>query len=555
MSESDQGHDPWSWRENDRARRERDRRAREEFRTDTPAPGVDDEGTRFPIEPYDERTGTRGHARHETAWSDSGDLYQSRNRGQEERRRPNEAPIISRAPHPLSERTRNGPPGPTYIPQPVRVTRQPPTYFTASPPRDAERSYTPGNYVRLQFIDVLEPSERPEPDCPICREPYNTTDHAAVRMQNVGCDHVFGRDCLEEWVNSRMPNSHRCPSCRRDLDPALRPEDRHRSRFPREILEAQAHRARLAVAEATRRTRESMYQSTADLRDAHRSYIQGMNALRDSYQEWTGPGSSRGESSRGPLSQSMASSSNPNTAPRQLPQQGAPRNPLGNQQNEEVELLGAGPFGNRWRVGDQERIQHPFHELADPLVFARLWPPFFPVAAQIDMPGNTSVPTNQYMDALHMTLSRFLSVFPPVEHVAIVRYLTQGRFIMHPSQQNQRPPSRPFTTQPFAAPFPPPAPQYPRVLPGPGYGIPPPGTRPTNQRAGNAPAIAGPSALGAAPAPRQHLARDWPQRGNAPTPSPFTYPYPHFPPHNVPGNLPVSIIPPSPLPSSPYTMP
>jgi hypothetical protein len=60
-----------------------------------------------------------------------------------------------------------------------------------------------------------------EPDCIICQEPYNNNEHAAIQLRNVTCTHIFGRTCLQKWVNSRMANSHRCPSCRQDISGAL----------------------------------------------------------------------------------------------------------------------------------------------------------------------------------------------------------------------------------------------------------------------------------------------------------------------------------------------
>jgi hypothetical protein len=54
-------------------------------------------------------------------------------------------------------------------------------------------------------------------DCVICQELYEENDHAAIQLQKANCSHVFGRACLQKWVNSGMGNAHRCPSCRQDI--------------------------------------------------------------------------------------------------------------------------------------------------------------------------------------------------------------------------------------------------------------------------------------------------------------------------------------------------
>jgi hypothetical protein len=58
-------------------------------------------------------------------------------------------------------------------------------------------------------------------DCIICQEPYDNNEHAAIQLRNVTCTHIFGRACLQKWVNSRMANAHRCPSCRQDISGAF----------------------------------------------------------------------------------------------------------------------------------------------------------------------------------------------------------------------------------------------------------------------------------------------------------------------------------------------
>ncbi|KAH7406290.1 hypothetical protein DE146DRAFT_651264 [Phaeosphaeria sp. MPI-PUGE-AT-0046c] len=42
----------------------------------------------------------------------------------------------------------------------------------------------------------------------------------AVRIKNVGgCEHIFGRRCLEKHLKAGLPWSHTCPMCRREWLP------------------------------------------------------------------------------------------------------------------------------------------------------------------------------------------------------------------------------------------------------------------------------------------------------------------------------------------------
>lgn len=59
----------------------------------------------------------------------------------------------------------------------------------------------------------------PEPDCPICREPYdNKENHVAIRIEGGCCDHVFAKECLQAWIDIGATT---CPSCRVDITSAL----------------------------------------------------------------------------------------------------------------------------------------------------------------------------------------------------------------------------------------------------------------------------------------------------------------------------------------------
>ncbi|KAH6621787.1 hypothetical protein C7974DRAFT_397141 [Boeremia exigua] len=53
-------------------------------------------------------------------------------------------------------------------------------------------------------------------ECCICFDPYDNNAHQPVGVtSNSECDHVFGRQCLESWLDSTCPNKNTCPVCRR----------------------------------------------------------------------------------------------------------------------------------------------------------------------------------------------------------------------------------------------------------------------------------------------------------------------------------------------------
>jgi hypothetical protein len=85
--------------------------------------------------------------------------------------------------------------------------------------RDVVRAPLPAQIEHFTTLPANNPAF--EPECVICQEPYDDKDHAANQLQKVNCTHVFGRSCLQQWVNSGMGNAHRCPSCRQDISGAL----------------------------------------------------------------------------------------------------------------------------------------------------------------------------------------------------------------------------------------------------------------------------------------------------------------------------------------------
>ena len=63
----------------------------------------------------------------------------------------------------------------------------------------------------------LHLTDPPPDNCPICNEPYTTDGkHTAATIVKIpGCSgHVFGLECIEEWISSRNGRAVSCPLCR-----------------------------------------------------------------------------------------------------------------------------------------------------------------------------------------------------------------------------------------------------------------------------------------------------------------------------------------------------
>lgn len=61
--------------------------------------------------------------------------------------------------------------------------------------------------------DVDAESEgQSELECSICL--MAGTAHV---VRTLACKHVFCKDCLQAWIQTQQPNSHRCPICRKEL--------------------------------------------------------------------------------------------------------------------------------------------------------------------------------------------------------------------------------------------------------------------------------------------------------------------------------------------------
>ncbi|KAF1828287.1 hypothetical protein BDW02DRAFT_574990 [Decorospora gaudefroyi] len=85
--------------------------------------------------------------------------------------------------------------------------------------RAQRRKPSTATIQKYTALPASDPSH--DAECPICQEPYCDREHVAIKLQNTHCDHVFGRTCLQEWVNSGMDNAHRCPICRQSIVSAL----------------------------------------------------------------------------------------------------------------------------------------------------------------------------------------------------------------------------------------------------------------------------------------------------------------------------------------------
>jgi len=71
-------------------------------------------------------------------------------------------------------------------------------------------------YTVLSTSETLHDSE-----CPICQEDYDDDQHVAIKLVGTHCSHVFGRNCLQDWIDSGMENTNYCPSCRQSIHGAF----------------------------------------------------------------------------------------------------------------------------------------------------------------------------------------------------------------------------------------------------------------------------------------------------------------------------------------------
>lgn len=62
----------------------------------------------------------------------------------------------------------------------------------------------------IDSLVSLEDIPEDETFCSICKEPYDSEEHVAVKTS---CQHIFGKSCLVEWINSGQQGT-RCPICR-----------------------------------------------------------------------------------------------------------------------------------------------------------------------------------------------------------------------------------------------------------------------------------------------------------------------------------------------------
>ncbi|KAF2633534.1 hypothetical protein BU25DRAFT_453285 [Macroventuria anomochaeta] len=53
--------------------------------------------------------------------------------------------------------------------------------------------------------------------CNVCLESFDSAPVAVGFNGTNVCNHIFGRECLQEWLLSSSANANKCPTCRRDL--------------------------------------------------------------------------------------------------------------------------------------------------------------------------------------------------------------------------------------------------------------------------------------------------------------------------------------------------
>ncbi|KAF2789595.1 hypothetical protein K505DRAFT_420379 [Melanomma pulvis-pyrius CBS 109.77] len=71
------------------------------------------------------------------------------------------------------------------------------------------------------YLDEVTSSDHVDEYCAICYEGYDSTTHKAVKLSKAqgSCGHIFGEECILEWVGTRTgcSNPYSCPICRHDL--------------------------------------------------------------------------------------------------------------------------------------------------------------------------------------------------------------------------------------------------------------------------------------------------------------------------------------------------
>lgn len=78
------------------------------------------------------------------------------------------------------------------------------------------RSYPSLRTFRSAFISPNPGAFSDGDECCICLDAYNEVSHQAVGItSNSDCKHVFGRQCLEAYLDSTNPGRNTCPVCRR----------------------------------------------------------------------------------------------------------------------------------------------------------------------------------------------------------------------------------------------------------------------------------------------------------------------------------------------------
>jgi hypothetical protein len=75
-------------------------------------------------------------------------------------------------------------------------------------------TYTREEFLNTYITATTIPTD--DPDCPICKDAYDTSSHQAVTFSDEGCcNHVYGKSCLIQWLETENINT--CAMCRREL--------------------------------------------------------------------------------------------------------------------------------------------------------------------------------------------------------------------------------------------------------------------------------------------------------------------------------------------------
>lgn len=83
-------------------------------------------------------------------------------------------------------------------------------------PHNITKMSQPNSTHGASVTPLTDSAANPGPlDCSICKEPFDH-QHRPIMVQ--ACRHVFGADCLIQWVGSHHAMNDKCPICRGAID-------------------------------------------------------------------------------------------------------------------------------------------------------------------------------------------------------------------------------------------------------------------------------------------------------------------------------------------------